>query len=130
MTDAAESTTETTHEHADHGEGHIVSIPTLVATGIVLLFLTWVTVWAAGRDWGPANIWVALGIAALKGSVVALIFMHLRWDRPFNGIVFVGSLAFVTLLIALAMVDTSEYQEDLHQGDAPAVRDTLQEVQP
>jgi cytochrome c oxidase subunit 4 len=130
MPDASEPITETAHPPGRHGVGHIVSIPTLVGAGLLLLILTWLTVVMARIDLGEANIWIALGIAVLKGSVVALIFMHLRWDRPFNGIVFVTSLAFVTLLIALAMTDTSEYQKDVRQGDAPAVKSKLEEAQP
>ena len=72
-----------------HGVGHIVPFRVLTATAIALLILTAITVWAAGFDFGAGNVWVALGIAALKGSLVALFFMHLRWDRPFNAIVFV-----------------------------------------
>ena len=104
-------------------------MPLLIGTGLALLVLTWVTVAVAGIDLGEANIWVALGIAVLKGTLVAMIFMHLRWDRPFNGIIFVAALAFVTLFIALALTDTAEYQADLHPGDAPAVESKLQELE-
>ena len=114
------------HAHG-HGDqvGHIAPLRYLMGTGIALLFLTWVTVAVAKVDLGEANIYVALAIAVLKGSLVALFFMHLRWDRPFNGIVFVGSLCFVALFLALSMTDTAEYQADLLQGDAPLVIDTI-----
>lgn len=117
-------------DHADHGVGHVVPIRILVATGLALLVLTVVTVWSAMFDLGEANIYVALGIATLKGALVALFFMHLRWDRPFNGIVFVGSLAFVALFLALAMTDTAEYQADLETGDASRVVETIEANQP
>ena len=112
-------------EH-DHGNpGHIVPNRIMIATGIALLFLTAITVWIASIDLGEANIYVALGIAVLKGTLVALIFMHLRWDRPFNQIVFVGALCFVALFIGLAMTDTAEYQDDIIPGDAPRVIEAL-----
>jgi len=51
--------------------------------------------------------------------------MHLRWDRPFNGIIFIGSLAFVALFLALTMTDSAEYQPDLQPGDAKGIVDKL-----
>jgi cytochrome c oxidase subunit 4 len=64
---------------------------------------------------------VALGIAAVKGSLVALYFMHMRYERPFNAIVFVLSLAFVALLIGVSLMDAFVYQEDLIPGYAPGL---------
>ena len=72
------------HAHDHHGVGHIVPYRILVATGGALFVLTWVTVAVARVNLGEANIFVALAIAAFKASLVALFFMHLRWDRPFN----------------------------------------------
>jgi len=117
-----------TLEH--HGVGHIVPISILAVTGGGLLVLTVITVWAASFDFGPANVWIALGIAAVKGSLVVLFFMHLRWDRPFNGVIFVTSLAFVALFISFAMTDTFEYAPDMDAGDAPLVRQKLAELEP
>ena len=102
----------------------------LVVTGAGLLVLTAVTVLVASFDFGAANIWIALGIAAVKGSLVVLFFMHLLWDRPFNGVIFVTSLAFVALFISFAMTDTFEYAPDMDTGDAPLVRQKLAELEP
>jgi hypothetical protein len=41
--------------------------------------------------------------------------MHLRWDRPFNSIVFVSSLLFVSLFISIALLDKSEYENDIEE---------------
>ncbi len=113
-----------------HAVGHIVPISLLVVTGAGLLVLTAVTVLVASFDFGAANIWIALGIAAVKGSLVVLFFMHLLWDRPFNGVIFVTSLAFVALFISFAMTDTFEYAPDMDTGDAPLVRQKLAELEP
>ncbi len=118
----------TTGEH--HGVGHIVPISLLAITGAGLLVLTAITVWVAGIDFGPANVWIALGIAAVKGSLVVLFFMHLFWDRPFNAVIFVTSLAFVALFISFAMTDTFEYAPDMDAGDAPLVQQKLDELEP
>jgi cytochrome c oxidase subunit 4 len=117
----------TDHEH--HGVGHVAPLRALLGTGIALLFLTWVTVAVAEIDLGRANIYVALTVAVVKGSLVALFFMHLRWDRPFNAIVFIGSLVFVALFLAFAMVDTAEYLPDLIAGDSEDVVKTIAEQQ-
>ncbi len=113
----------TDNEH--HGVGHIVPIPILVATGSGLLVLTVVTVWVAGFDFGPANVWIALAIAALKASMVVLFFMHLIWDRPFNGVVFVASIAFLAVFIGFTMTDTFEYRPDIDTGNATEVQNQL-----
>ena len=112
-----------------HGVGHIVPVKVLLATGIALLILTVVTVWVASIDLGNLNIWVALFVAAFKGSLVALYFMHLRYDRPFNGIILVGSLAFVALCISFALTDTREYAPDVDTGNAPLVEQKLGELE-
>ena len=116
-------------EHGQHGVGHIVPVRVLAATGIALLVLTAITVWVASYDFGNINIWVALSIAAFKGSLVVLFFMHLRYDRPFNGIIFVAALAFVALFIAFALTDTREYAPIMEAGDAPLVEQKLAETE-
>ncbi len=114
---------------SSHGVGHIVPIKTLVATGLALLVFTLITVLAAKIDLGDLNIWIALAIAVLKASLVVLFFMHLKYDRPFNGIVFVTSVAFVALFISFALTDTKEYAPDIDTGNAPKVVEALGELQ-
>ncbi len=134
MSDAPASSPDSAHEDRPasgpaHGIGHLVPTSALVGTGLGLLILTWVTVVVAGIDLGEANIYIALAIAALKGSLVSLFFMHLRWDRPFNGIILVGSICFVALFLALAMTDTAAYQDSMIPGDSPKVVQKLAENQ-
>jgi cytochrome c oxidase subunit 4 len=107
-------------EHESHGVGHVVPIRVLVATCLGLLVLTFITVAAARIDFreyqlAELNVIVALAIAVIKGSLVCLFFMHLRWDRPFNGFVLVASLSFVALFIGLAITDTIEYRPEIEQ---------------
>jgi cytochrome c oxidase subunit 4 len=135
----AYETHESTTEHSDshnHGVGHVVPIKLLVAVGMALLVLTWITVAAMKIDLGDGNIYLALGIAVVKASLVALFFMHLRWDRPFNAFVFVTSIAFVALFIAFALTDSSEYRPEQNQyrmielqgGDASLPQQKLAET--
>ncbi len=124
--------TETTHDTSQehHGVGHIVPVRTLFATATLLLILTVVTVAVSKIDFGNLNIWFALGIAVVKGSLVVLFFMHLKYDRPFNGLVFVTSLAFVALFISLALTDTKEYAHQIDTDDAPRVQEKLTQIEP
>ena len=111
-----------------HGVGHVAPLRYILGTGIALLFLTWVTVAVARVDLGEANIFIALAVAIVKAGLVMAFFMHLRWDRPFNTLVCIGSIAFVALMISFLMLDSSEYQSDVIQGDGPAVVQKIAEV--
>lgn len=119
------------HAHHAHGDeahpevGHVVPVRYLYAAGLALLVLTVVTVAVRYVDLGEANMPVALGIALVKATIVALVFMHLRWDRPFNLLVLVGSILFVLLLIAFASMDVQQYEATIFTGNAPEAQATL-----
>ena len=49
-------------------------------------------------------------IATVKASLVALYFMHLRYDHPFNGLVLVAGLGFLALFIGIVLLDSTQYQ--------------------
>lgn len=110
---------DTTQEHAGV---HVVPLKILFGVWGTLLVLTFVTVAVTWFDLGPFNLWVALGIAVVKASLVALYFMHLRYDHPFNGFLLVGALAFVMLLVGFALTDTQQYEHQLIPGYAPAIK--------
>ena len=97
-------------EHAEEHVGHVTSIGLLVGVLVALLVLTWVTVAVTQIELGPLNVWVALLIAAVKGALVVLYFMHLRWDSPFNATVFIAALVFVAILTAAVIHDSREYR--------------------
>ena len=101
--------------------GHVVPIRTLLGVLTALLVLTIVTVAITLFDLGPLNIVLALAIAFVKGALVLLYFMHLRWDRPFNAIVIVSAVLFVTLFIGFALLDTFQYHPEVIPGYAPAL---------
>ncbi len=93
--------------------GHVVGWPILLGTLVALLVLTWITVAATWVDLGRLNLWIALIVATIKGALVCMYFMHLRYDRPFNVILLVGSLLFVLLFIGLTLSDTVYYGPEL-----------------
>jgi cytochrome c oxidase subunit 4 len=97
---------------APHG---VHAVPRRILVGVygLLILCTVITVAVSKVDLGPANIWAALLIAVIKGGLVIMYFMHLRWDSPFNGIVILAALFFVALFIGLALLDSHSYQPQL-----------------
>ena len=93
--------------------GHVTSVRLLVTVWIGLMVGTWLTVTATYVDLGALNIWIGLAIATVKAALVALYYMHLRWDKPFNAVVFLGAFLFLALFIGIAMMDTGHYQDAL-----------------
>jgi cytochrome c oxidase subunit IV len=106
--------------------GHVVPLWLLAGVALALVGLTWVTVAVTYVDLGKFNLVLALLIAGVKAFLVALFFMHLRWDRPFNGIVFLSAIAFVVLFISFALLDTSQYQPSIIQDYEPAIEQAQQ----
>ena len=91
---------EHTAEHA-----HPVTGPkTYVAVLVALLVLTVVTVGASYVDFGSMNTVVAILIATMKASLVALFFMQLRYDK-FNAVICVGGLLFLAIFIIWTLFD-------------------------
>lgn len=75
----ATSGPETAHEH-DHDSPEYIKkqIPVYLSIGVALLALTFFTVYVSTWDMShAAHIYMALAIAAVKGSLVAAYFMHL-----------------------------------------------------
>ncbi len=87
---------------------HLVPAKVYAAVLAALLLFTATTVAAAGMNFGsPAvNVVVALGIATLKASLVVLYFMHLRYDKPLNGVIFVAGLLCLAIFIGACFGDT------------------------
>jgi cytochrome c oxidase subunit 4 len=107
---AAEIAHGAAHEHV---VGHVVPFPVLLAVFLALGLLTFATVAATWVNLGPANLWIAMAIAVVKASLVVLYFMHLRYDHPFNGLIFVVGLLMLALFVGITLLDTYQYQPDI-----------------
>jgi len=92
---------------------HVLPASVLLGTAGALLALTVVTVASSRLDLGAFNVVLALAIAGLKASLVAMFFMHLRYEHRFQAVVFVGALFFVALFVGFVVFDTTQYQPDL-----------------
>jgi len=88
--------------------GHSKSspLPTYFAVFFALLVGTGLTVFAATLDLGRFNAAVALGIATVKATLVALFFMHV-WhaSEKLTKLVVIAALFFLLLLLGLTMSD-------------------------
>lgn len=80
-----------------------------------LLVLTVITVGAAYFDFGSMNTVIALVIASVKASLVALFFMHLKNDK-FNAILFVGGVFFLAVFMIFTLFDV-EHRVPLYPGN-------------
>jgi cytochrome c oxidase subunit 4 len=94
------------HHDDEHGnEPHVLPIRVYLAVWAALVVLTVLTVTASRFDFGSANTFIALVIATIKGSLVALFFMHLYYDNKLNLIVLVASLMFVSIFFTPTLID-------------------------
>ena len=95
--------------------GHIVPRSVLLTVFAALVVLTVITVTAATPrfDFGSWNVWIALSIATIKAGLVALYFMHLRYDNPFYGLIFLTALLFLAIFLGIVLLDVNGYQHDI-----------------
>ena len=94
----------TTHA-ASGGHSHVGRYALVWVALVVFTFLTWgVSKVHVPGGW---HVGIALLIAAVKGGLVALFFMHL-WDQQgSNRLVFLISLSFVALFVGLTLLDNA-----------------------
>lgn len=94
-----------TDAHAPHSH-----MKELTLTFLALVVLTVVTVKIAKVDFGSVaiNISIAMFIASIKGLLVALYFMHLKWEEKL--IVFFAALSipFLVLMVSTMVWDVAE----------------------
>jgi cytochrome c oxidase subunit 4 len=115
------------NEHAEHTSGgasggahgavhqHVVPLGLLAGILTVLLILTGLTVFTAREiHIGEWNLVLAMVIACIKGALVVLYFMHMRWEKMFNAIALITALVFVTLFISVSALDSFEYEPDIN----------------
>lgn len=107
--------------HATAHANPITGPKTYAAVLGTLIALTIVTVAVSGLDFGAMNTVIALLIATVKASLVALFFMHLRHDR-FNLLVFLGGLFFLTVFLVFTLFDVDTRKKVLPSNlKAPVV---------
>lgn len=96
-----------THEH--HESGYKVYF--LVWSALVVLTVT--TVYVSYINFGIFNIVIAMVIASIKASIVALYFMHLKFEDSITWVFALYPLSLLFLLIAMNIIDTFTRQNVL-----------------
>jgi cytochrome c oxidase subunit IV len=91
-------------EHPD-AVGHIAPAKLYVSIWALLIALTITTVFASFVELGYFNVVVALVIATIKGTLVVLFFMHLRYSPKLTMITVVAAMFWLFILLALTMTD-------------------------
>lgn len=103
-----------------HAAHHIVSPMIYIIVFIVLLALTIATVKVAYINFGGLiNLGLALGIATIKATIVALWFMHVRYSGKLIQITIVTSLLFLALMIFGTLMDVWTRSNVTPAGYAP-----------
>ncbi len=88
-----------------------------------LLFLTVMTVGASYIDFGQGNVVIALAIATVKATLVALFFMHLAHDKPVNGLIAIAGFVFLGLFLMFDLIDITSRRDAIPQNlHAPVVQ--------
>jgi cytochrome c oxidase subunit 4 len=84
---------------------HVVPRKVYFAVFTALIVLTATTTAVSFSDLGPWNTVVALGIAFIKATLVALFFMHVKYSPRLTQITVAGGLFWLVILIALTLSD-------------------------
>jgi cytochrome c oxidase subunit 4 len=108
------ATTETNvHQN---GHPHVVPVRTYLLVFLALLVGTWLTVFAAGKDFGAFNTVVALTIAITKATLVILFFMHVKYSGRLIQVVLVAAFGWLILLLTIV----SDYYSPRTDGTVPS----------
>jgi cytochrome c oxidase subunit 4 len=96
------------HGHDDLGLGHILPKKVYWSVFWALMVLTVITVVVAkvkAFDFGSLNLVIAMAIASVKASLVALYFMHLKYENPILWIYVAFPLILLGLLLGGVFID-------------------------
>lgn len=94
-------------ETQDHSSelGHVQPFKIYLSVFVSLLVLTVVTVLVSFMDFGALDLVVAMLIASVKAGLVALFFMHLKYENPFTWLYAAVPLLFLMFLLGGVFLD-------------------------
>jgi cytochrome c oxidase subunit 4 len=104
---------------------HILPLSVYLKIGLGLIILTGITVWIASFDFGPYNLLIAMAIAATKASLVALYFMHLKYDNKLYSIIFIIGVFCLAVFIIITMFDTLRRDDIYEIKSGPINKDAV-----
>lgn len=92
--------------HAAHLEhDHVTPVSVYLSIFGALMVLTLITVAVAWLDLGSLNILVALAVAVMKGTLVVLFFMHLKYSSKLTWVVVGAGFFWLGILLSITMSD-------------------------
>lgn len=96
--------------HTDTAHAPHSHMKELTLTFMALIVLTIITVKIAKVDFGSVaiNISIAMFIASIKAFLVALYFMHLKWEEKLIIFFAVLSIPFLIIMIGTMVWDVAE----------------------
>lgn len=89
----------------DKDKPHISSYTSLAIVLISLLFLTFISVFAATLHFSTFSVGVALIIASVKGTTVLAYFMHLKYESRFLQLIVAAIFLVYAVVIVFTFVD-------------------------
>jgi cytochrome c oxidase subunit IV len=98
-----------------HALAHVVEVRTLLLVFVTLIALTAITVGVSCFDFGEWNLIVALSVATAKAALVAIWFMHLRYESPLYTILLFIAIVFLGLFLGITMLDSVQYNPGIQQ---------------
>jgi len=93
-------------EHSHSEEHHATSYTPYFVVWVILMILTAVTVYVSYLDFGTFNIVIAMVVASIKATAVALFFMHLKFEDKITWLFAIFPLGLLFLLIGMTILDT------------------------
>lgn len=102
------------HDASNPQHAHILPISTYIRTLIALLILMSLTVWAAGQTFPGGTIVnniISMTIAVIKGSLVILFFMGVKFSTKLTQLwAAIGFVWFTLLFMIFADYATRQYE--------------------
>lgn len=94
-------------QHHEHHEHHVTPFNVYMKVAGALFALTFLTIIAHHfkAHLGPMAAPVAFIIALVKAFLVMAWFMHLKYDKPLNRVIFATGFFFLALLFAMCALD-------------------------
>jgi cytochrome c oxidase subunit 4 len=84
---------------------YIVSVKTYLSIFAILMALLAATIWVAYIDLGGWNLPLAMAIALVKGGLIVLFFMHVRYGSSLAKVFAGAGFFWLLILLSIAMSD-------------------------
>ena len=93
------------HDHTEKAHGRHHGYGIYLVTWIGLMMLTAVTVTVSGLNLGKVTLLVALMVATIKATIVALWFMHLKEERTVIKVMVLVTIGTLSIFIGMTFFD-------------------------